>query len=208
MLKVNSYSIKGTKLADVTLPKEWEAKDNSALIAQAVRVYINRMHPSLAKAQTRDTVKRTKKKLYSQKGTGGARHGSRKAPIFVGGGVAHGPTGVKRELSLPLSMRRRATAIAMTAAVSEKRVIAASFEFKKTSETQNFVKKVIETKNPRITFVVKDNNWDEIKTLRNMKNSRTIKFSDLNAYEIFFGGNIILDSSIFGKTEKKETKKK
>lgn len=204
MLKVNSFSTKGAKLTDVSLPKEWEAKDNIALLAQAIRVYTDRSHPGLAKVQTRDTVKRTKKKLYSQKGTGGARHGSRKAPIFVGGGVAHGPTGVKRELTLPVAMKRRATAVAMTQAVKEKRVIAADLGFAKTLETQNFMKKVLQNQNKRTTFVV-GHKSEVTRFLRNIRNSKVVRMTDLNAFEIFFGGNIILDKNLF-KEEKKETK--
>ena len=67
MLKVNSYSVKGTKLAQVTLPKTLEEKENLVLLAQAVRVYEDRTHPGLAKAKTRAEVLRTKKSFTSKK---------------------------------------------------------------------------------------------------------------------------------------------
>src|SRR3972149_10697830 len=105
MLKVNSYSTKGTKLAAVTLPKDWEEKMNLALLSQVMHVYQDRLHIGLAKAKTRGEVNRTTKKWYAQKHTGGARHGARSAPIFVGGGVAHGPRPLRRELNLSDRMR-------------------------------------------------------------------------------------------------------
>jgi large subunit ribosomal protein L4 len=200
MLKIDAYSAKGTKLTTgVTLPKEWEEKMNSALLSQAIRVYTDRAHFGLHRAQTRSDVNRTTKKVYKQKGTGGARHGARSAPIFVGGGVAHGPTGLARVLTLPIVIKRKATGIAMTQAVKDKRVIAGDLDFKKTNDTNKFVEKVIGKKQPRVLFVTKKENLKVVKFIRNIKNVKAINFMDLNAYEIFYGGNIVLDKEIFKK---------
>jgi len=204
MLKVNSYSVKGVKGTSISLPKEWEVKNNPILLAQALRVYIDKSHVGLRKTQTRAEVSRTTKKLYKQKGTGGARHGSRKAPIFVGGGVALGPRPVKRELKLNSALRRRALGVAISEAVKNKKVIAADIEFKKTKEAQNFINKVLGKKSTKVTFVLKKQNLVVNKFLRNMKNASIKFFPAINAYDIFFGGMIVLDKSIFVK----ETKKK
>lgn len=64
-------------------------------LAQALRVYLSNERQATSKTKSRGEVARTKKKLYKQKGTGGARHGARSAPLFVGGGVAHGPKGIE-----------------------------------------------------------------------------------------------------------------
>src|SRR5260221_565751 len=203
MLKVNSYLSKGTKLATtVILPKEWETKMNKALLAQAIRVYIDRLHIGEAYTKGRGEINRTTKKWYKQKGTGGARHGARSAPIFVGGGVAHGPKGVSRTLTLSTQMKRKATAIAMTQAVKETRVIAGDLNFAKTKETQNFLDKVMEKKNKKITFVLKKENIKFARNIRNIKNAREINFMDLNVHDVFFGGKIVLDKSIFAKEKK------
>ncbi len=63
------------------------------LLAQAARVYMSNLRQATSKVKTRSEINRTKKKWYRQKGTGGARHGAKTANLFVGGGVAHGPTG-------------------------------------------------------------------------------------------------------------------
>src|SRR5579859_4653392 len=160
MLKVENYSAKGTKLTTaLVLPKEWETKSNIALLSQAIRVYGDRAHFGLAKSQTRAEVNRTTKKLYKQKGTGGARHGSRKAPIFVGGGVAHGPRPVSRVLTLPAKMKRKAIGVAITLAVKEGRVVGADMDFKKTNEAHNFIEKVF-GKDQRVTFLLKKENMN------------------------------------------------
>src|SRR5258708_19285930 len=91
MLKVDRYSTKGIKGTAVTLPKEWEVKLVPKLLAQAIRVYDDRSHVGFAKTQGRGEVNRTTKKLYKQKGRGGARHGARSPPIFFRGGFTHHP---------------------------------------------------------------------------------------------------------------------
>ena len=211
MLKVDSYSAKGTKLSSVTLPKTFEEKENLALLAQAIRVYEDRQHPGLAKAKTRAEVLRTKKKLYKQKGTGGARHGSRSAPIFVGGGVAHGPRGVKRVLELPLALKRKALAVAVSLKVKEGQVVSADGlgSLKKTKEANKLIEKVLaETKTKKVTLVLSEGNLGAKKIFRNFKEVRILPYKDINAYDIFFGGAIVFDKEIFvAKKAKKETKK-
>lgn len=93
---------------------------NTPLLSQTIHVYQMNQRRGLAKALTRGEVYGSRKKLWRQKGTGRARHGDRFAPQFVGGGVAHGPTGrqnVKR--TVHESMRRKALQIALSAKQSE-----------------------------------------------------------------------------------------
>src|SRR3989344_6587757 len=91
------------------LPKEiFEQPVTAQMLSQAVRVHLANQRQGTQNAKTRAEIARTRKKLYKQKGTGGARHGDRRAPIFVGGGIAHGPKGIKRILSLPRQLKRNA----------------------------------------------------------------------------------------------------
>lgn len=189
-------------MTPISLPSEWEVKNNPALLAQAIRVYTDISHVGLRKAQTRAEVKRTGKKLYSQKGTGGARHGSRRAPNFVGGGVALGPRPVHRDLKLSVAMKRKATGIAMSLAVKENRVVALDLSFKKTKEAQDFIGKVFGKKDLRVTFVFKKENLQTARFVKNIKNVRVVNFMDLNMFDIFFGGKMVLDKSIFAKEKK------
>src|SRR3989339_577646 len=94
IMKVPVYNLSGEQLDDLTLPvKVFALPANDKLVALAVRVYLANQRRSYAKTKGRGEVAGTTKKMWSQKGTGRARHGSAKAPIFVGGGVAHGPIG-------------------------------------------------------------------------------------------------------------------
>lgn len=83
---------------------------NQVLLAQAARVYMANERQGTAKVKSRGEVAISKKKIYKQKGTGGARHGAKSAPIFVGGGVTHGPKG-NQNWSLTMSQKQKQKAL-------------------------------------------------------------------------------------------------
>ncbi|MGD0522990.1 MAG: 50S ribosomal protein L4 [Candidatus Microgenomates bacterium] len=198
MLKVNQYSAKGTALEPFTLPKDWEQKANAKLLAQAVRVYEESSHIGLAKTKTRGEINRTTKKWYKQKGTGGARHGARSAPIFVGGGKAHGPRAERRILLLPQKMKQNALKLALTVKSRNKEVVVAGGldTFKKTSQAQSLLNK-IDKKNKHFTLVLAKSNLGLKKVVNNLEQIKVTNFINLNAREVLFGGMIILDKAIF-----------
>jgi len=105
------YNLVG-KLTERTVslnPEVFGIKPNEKLVAQAVRVYLARRRNAHAKVKSRGEVRGSRRKIWAQKGTGRARHGNRYAPIFVGGGVAHGPRGNQNfNLRMPRKMKRLA----------------------------------------------------------------------------------------------------
>jgi len=209
MSKANVYSAKGVKKGSYSLPQIFGEKENLNLLAQAVRVYDDRKHLGLAKAKTRADVERTKKKVYAQKGTGGARHGARSAPIFVGGGVAHGPKGVKRVLSLPAKMRKKALAVALSLKAKEGEVVLVDgiSSFKKTSDVQNLLNKVgKEKKVSRFTFILSEENWPIARVIENIKEANVVPFKSLNVSSVFYGGILVFDKGIFVKPRVKSKK--
>src|SRR3990167_7073702 len=111
-----TFNIKGEKVEAVTLPKEiFGVEVKPQLLAQAVRVWLSNQRKAFAKTKTRKDVAKTTAKMFKQKGTGRARHGSYAAPIFVGGGVAHGPSGEQNyRMELPKHLKRKALAGALT----------------------------------------------------------------------------------------------
>lgn len=212
MLKVNLYSFGKEKVESFDLPLT-TPKENLNLLAQAIRVYENRIHPGLAKTKTRAEINRTKKKWYKQKGTGGARHGAKSAPIFVGGGVTHGPDGVKKILSLPEALRRRAFLIALSLKNKEEALIAVSgfSKIEKTKEVGALIKKVLndlkKKKDQKVTIFLSSQNKAKARILKNLENVGNTLFNQANAYNIFTGGIILLDSDIWAKEPKKTEKK-
>ena len=140
-MNIKVYDIKGKDLEAWKLDDALFGAKNDAILAQAVRIYTSNSHQKTHKVLTRGEVNGSTKKIYRQKGTGNARHGAKYAPIFVGGGIAHGPTGVRPEnMVLPKAMRRRALASAMQAKMSDNAIVGISGVKKFTGKTASMVK--------------------------------------------------------------------
>lgn len=124
MPEVALYDKQGEKVGQVELADEvFGAKINHDLIHQAVVAVEHAMSQDSARTKGRSEVRMTKAKWYRQKGTGRARHGAQSAPIFVGGGVAHGPRGPRRKPKLSRKMRRRALHAALSARVHDNVIV-------------------------------------------------------------------------------------
>lgn len=127
----------GKPTGKMTLPKElFAAKINKDLMAQAVRVYLANQRQGSASTKTRGEVEGSTRKIYRQKGTGRARHGAIRAPIFVGGGIVFGPTPRDYHLSLPQKMKRAALASALTSALGDGKIIVVSGLFDLSPKTK------------------------------------------------------------------------
>ncbi len=108
-LTIDVFDIKGKVVEKIALPKEiFGLEENKQLIAQAVRVYLSNQRRGTVSTKTRGEVAGSTRKIYRQKGTGRARHGGIRAPIFVHGGIAHGPKPRDYSLSFPKKMRKQA----------------------------------------------------------------------------------------------------
>ena len=114
----------GKQVDEVELrPDIFEAPVNTALMHQALVRQLANARQGTHKAKSRGEVNRTKAKWYRQKGTGRARHGSRNAPTFVGGGVAHGPTPRSYEKRMPRKMRRAALRSALSVKAADQQIV-------------------------------------------------------------------------------------
>lgn len=114
-LTADVLDIKGKVISSITLPKEiFGVKINKSLMAQAVRVYLINQRRGTASTKTRGEVRGSTRKIYQQKGTGRARHGSKRAPIFVHGGVALGPHPKEYSLQFAKKMKKAALFSALT----------------------------------------------------------------------------------------------
>jgi large subunit ribosomal protein L4 len=213
MSKILHFNAEGKKLEFVSTPSEWGKKFSPHLLAQAMHVYQDRRHPGNKKTKTRAEVDITKRKIYKQKGTGGARHGASSAPIFVGGGTAHGPKSVKRVLTLPQTMRNKAMLAALSQKVTQNRIVAVDdlMKFKKTKEVAKIVeaaKKEFGKANYRkILFVPKKTNKEAYLAMRNIQGSNIMSFTNLNAYDLMQASLIIMDANLFETPKKRVAKK-
>lgn len=140
MPRLDVYNTSAKKTSVITLKKAiFSAKINQSLMAQAVRVYLTNQRFANAQTKSRGQVITSKRKIWRQKGTGRARHGSRNAPIFVGGAKAHGPTGeqnYKRKLSK--QMKKQALFSALSQQLQEKNILVLSGLDQLKPQTKNF----------------------------------------------------------------------
>lgn len=182
------------KVNNFKLPKEFRLKPNLSLLAQAIHVYEEASHTGLRKTKTRAEVNRTGKKVYKQKGTGGARHGSKRAPIYVGGGVAHGPRPVRRILSLPSKMKLVVKNMAFSHKAKNQEIVVVDglARVVKAKEAAKFLEKMGQKS---FTLIVSKHN----RALRNLKNAKVALFKDINAWQILKGGFLVIDKEVFGK---------
>lgn len=215
MIKINTYSAKGIKGTQISLPKVFSEKENMPLLSQAIRVYEQKLHTGLSKTKTRGEVVASKIKIWRQKGTGRARHGAVSAPIFVGGGKAHGPKGIKRNLTLPKKMRQKALALALSFLAKEKRVAGINniSTLIKTKEANDLIDKIIEKeakdkKIKKVLIALSKKGKESERAFRNLSQVKVIPFKNLNAYSVYFSDFLILDTDIFKKEKESKTKTK
>jgi large subunit ribosomal protein L4 len=218
MTKVNLYNNKGIKNDSISLPKDLDTKVNPILVAQSVRVYEDGTHLGTSYAKTRAEVNATGKKVWKQKGTGNARHGSRRAPIFVGGGKAHGPKGIKRILSIPTKMRQLALKGAFNLKSQTKGLVFVDgiSSLGRTKEAYQMIQSILkielpDKKSKKVFMVLSEKNSSLRKIFQNIKNLKISFYRSLNAREVLTNGFVLVDNSIFDivkTTEKVNAPKK
>lgn len=195
-LSLSIYDISGKVQKTVELPKEvFAVTANPSLLAQAVRVYLVNQRQGNVKVKTRGEVIGSTRKIYRQKGTGKARHGAIKAPIFVGGGIAHGPK--QKEYNLKFNKKERK--IALFGALSEKLKENKIFGLEektltmkpKTKAVVDFLKelKLIGKNNLMIMKKMDRNNL--VLSMRNISNITFVDVNSLNPYLILKSSSLI-----------------
>ncbi|MBI4038296.1 50S ribosomal protein L4 [Candidatus Daviesbacteria bacterium] len=192
------YSLTGTAAGSMQLPKEiFGQKINEGLLAQAVRVYVARKKVLTGSTKSRGEVAGSTAKIYRQKGTGRARHGAIRAPIFVGGGITFGPKPRKVELELPKKMRRAALVSALSAKFAHKEIIGLTGADKasgKTSQIDKLITKLSENKkNKNSTLILTGTKADLLaRASRNIPEVATLPADMANAYEVLKYKNLVL----------------
>ncbi len=191
------------------LPKDIFSRDASpAMLAQAVRVYLANHQQGTQNAKTRAEIARTRKKLYKQKGTGGARHGDRKAPIFVGGGIAFAPKPRDHTLKMPGKMNRQAIFGALSLKAKEKNVFVVSSLADltgKTKEARNLLNTLAldAKKNFQKILIVTDLGHENIyRASRNLKGVTVIPANLVNVYEVLKTDKILVMEEAIGLLNK------
>ncbi len=197
-MKIKVINIDGKKVDDIEISdKIFSLKPNEYLIQSLIDWQLNHFKKRTAKTKQRGDIKGSTAKIYAQKGTGGARHSSRKAPIFVGGGVAHGPKGAVYKVN---KINRKVKKIGLFHILSQKHKLNLLFvvedfkdEIKKTKLFDQFLKK----SNLKNSLIISDKNSKSkiYRSARNIPNLKIIEQEGTNAYDMLKYKNVVFTAS-------------
>lgn len=180
------YSIKGKKVGEVELRSDiYEAPVSVPLMHQALVRQLANARQGTHRTKSRGEVSRTKAKFYRQKGTGRARHGSRNAPVFVGGGIAHGPKPRDYAKKMPRKMRHAALRSALSAKVADEQIVIVDELEMKEPKTKDMAQALSKLKLGRkVLILLPERNETVEKSVRNMPQVKALRASYLNVRDL------------------------
>ena len=205
-MKVDKINLDGKKSSIEVLDKIFSAKINKKLVNTVLYKTNANYKGRHAKTKQQNEVSGPTSKIYAQKGTGNARHASRKAPIFVGGGIAHGPKGElsykKRKLNK--SEKKQSIASLISDKIKNNNLLIFSdfsSKIKKTKE-MNLILKKFQISNS-VIILDKTSKDNVEKSIRNIPN---IKVTDINHFSAF--DIVKFEKVVFTETSVKELEKR
>lgn len=198
-LSVDVMGIDGKAKGKITLPKEiFGVKVSEDLMAQAVRVYLANQRQGTQSTKTRSEVVGSTRKIYRQKGTGRARHGALKAPIFVGGGIAFGPKPRDFSLEFPKKMKKAALYSSLSLQLKDNKVMVIDGVAGVSGKTKEMIG-VLHALNlttqrkkaHKVLFVIGEKVESMNRSLRNIEGLTIRYVQDLNTYEVLNSHHLV-----------------
>tara|TARA_Y100001970_G_C14172399_1_gene824905 strand:+ start:295 stop:915 length:621 start_codon:yes stop_codon:yes gene_type:complete len=205
-MKIDKINIDGKKNSIEVLDKIFSAKINNQLVSNVIYKINANYKGRKAKTKQRNEISGSTAKIWAQKGTGNARHSSRKAPIFVGGGVAHGPKGESNYKIRKLNKSEKKHSLASL--ITEKKINNNVIIF---SDFSSKINKTKEMNSILVKFgifnglIVLDKKSKEnvYKALRNIPNIKTTTANHFSAYDIVKYKKLVFTESSVKELEKR-----
>jgi large subunit ribosomal protein L4 len=202
-MQVEVKNIAGKTVGEVDLRDDiFGIEPNGSVMHQALVRQLANRRLGTHKTKSRGEVVRTKAKWYRQKGTGRARHGSRNAPIFVGGGVAHGPRPRSYTQKMPRKMRRLALCSALSVKAAEEHIIvldAIDFEAPKTRAVLDTLRNLnVESS---AVILLSDRNDNVERSASNLPDVTTLRASYLNVRDLLKYDYVIMPTDALAVVE-------
>ena len=205
-MKIDKLDLNGKTDSIEVLDKVFSAKINNKLVSNVLYKTNANYKGRHAKTKQQNEVSGPTSKIYAQKGTGNARHASRKAPIFVGGGIAHGPKGQlaykKRKLNKS-EKKQSITSLISQKIKNNKLLVFSDFnsEIKKTKDMNIIIKKFEITNS--IIILDKSSKEKIEKSIRNIPNVKVTDINHFSAYDIIKFEKIVFTESSVKELEKR-----
>ena len=205
-MKIEKISIDGKKDTIEVLDKIFSAKINSKLVSSVLYKTNANYKGRHAKTKQQNEVSGPTSKIYAQKGTGGARHASRKAPIFVGGGIAHGPKGelAYKKRKLNKNEKKLSVASLITEKNNDKNLLILNdfeTEIKKTKEMNAIIQKLEITHS--LIILDKSSKEKVEKSARNIPNVKVTDVNHFSSYDIIKFKKVVFTESSVKELEKR-----
>ncbi len=195
-MEVKVYNQEGKEMGKANLAKEiFEVSLNSDLLHQVVVFQRANRRQKSARAKGRAEVRGGGRKPWRQKGTGRARHGSIRSPLWKGGGVTFGPTEERKiKRTIPKKMRRKALFIALSSKAKDKEIIVLDKIGMERGKTKDFVGILNNLKiaDNSLLLVTPEKEEKLIKASRNIPGKKTVRAEDLNALDVLSFKNIMM----------------
>ena len=194
-MELSVYKIDGTVAKTVTLPEEiFGITPNDHAIYLDVKQYLANQRQGTAKTKDRSEVAYSTKKLIRQKGSGGARHGSLKANIYVGGGRVFGPQPRDYRKKLNKKLKQLARFSALSYKAQENAIVMVepfAMEAPKTTEFAQILKN-IKAGDRKVLFVLPENSSNIYLSSRNLPEVKVITVDEINTYAIMNAYSLVL----------------
>ena len=205
-MKFPVLNIDGTKSNTIEISdKLVNIKVNHKLIKFVIDWQLNHSKPRTAKTKQRNEIKGSTKKIVPQKGGGGARHASKKAPLFVGGGVAHGPKGAVYKIKkINKKVRKLAFAQTLSKKNYDKKLYILADVKKEIKKTKEFNKFLINNNLVNALIISDQDSLKNInKSARNIKDVKLINEIGANIYDLLKYKNVIITSTSVKKIQER-----
>ncbi len=198
-MKIDIYNMKGEKSQEEIELEDYPLKKSHlSLIHQEVLSYLSNQRLGTASTKTRGEVSGGGRKPWRQKGTGRARVGSTRSPIWKGGGVTFGPKPRDYSFSLPKKMKKIARKDAFVDKIKDGNLLVIEqlrVEKPKTREIANLLKN-LKVKG-KVLFLLDHSDENLKRSLRNIKDISFILWKDLNTYQLINANNVIMSKKGF-----------
>ena len=202
-LKIKVYSLENKEIADVSLSeKVFGAEIKKNIVAKLVNFQLARKRQGSHKVKERNEIVGSNAKIYRQKGTGRARHGSKKVVQFKGGGVVHGPKVRSHEFKLPSKVKKQAMRIILSSKFKEGSLkIVDKLEIKNI-KTKEVLKKITKLGlNSAIFIDGNELNKNFSLSIRNLKNYDILPFKGINAVQVLKREYVVMSKNGLEKIE-------
>ncbi|MGB2782367.1 MAG: 50S ribosomal protein L4 [Atribacterota bacterium] len=203
MIDLTVHNINGENVGEVSLKDNiFNTKINKYLIHQVIKYYLANRRRGTASTKNRSEVRGGGAKPWKQKGTGRARAGTNRSPIWVGGGTVFGPAPRDYSFSLPKKMKVAALKSALSDKLENREIIIIDellLKEKKTSEMVKILKNLQAFKKPLIITEKEDN--IVVLSVRNIKGAKVLPVSKLNTYDLVNQEKIIITKKALQKIE-------